>query len=83
MYLMKEVEYMRKRILGNGLEVSAAGLGCMGFSHAYGAPSGKKKAVSSIQQAFDMGYTFFDTAEVYGTPEKPHHNEILVAEIVK
>ena len=31
----------------------------------------------------DMGYTFFDTAEVYGTPENPHHNEELVGEALK
>lgn len=74
---------MHKRILGNRLEVSAAGLGCMGFSHAYGAPVEKKEATRLIQQAVDMGYTFFDTAEVYGTQEEPHHNEILVGEALK
>lgn len=30
-----------------------------------------------------MGYTFFDTAEVYGTPEDPHQNEVLVGEALK
>lgn len=74
---------MQKRILGNRLEVSAAGLGCMGFSHAYGAPVEKEEATRLIQQAVDMGYTFFDTAEVYGTHEDPHHNEKLVGEALK
>lgn len=74
---------MQERVLGNGLKVSAVGLGCMGFSHAYGRPTEKKEAVSLIQQAVDMGYTFFDTAEVYGTPADPHQNEVLVGEALK
>ena len=74
---------MKERILGNGLKVSAVGLGCMGFSHAYGVPTEKKEAVRLIQKAADMGYTFFDTAEVYGTPADPHQNEVLVGEALK
>ncbi len=74
---------MDKRILGKGLCVSAVGLGCMGFSHAYGAPTDRDEAISMIQKAYEMGYTFFDTAEVYGTPENPHHNEELVGEALK
>lgn len=74
---------MQKRILGNGLKVSALGLGCMGFSHAYGAPTNKKDALYLISQAVEMGYTFFDTAEVYGTPDDPHQNEVLVGEALK
>lgn len=74
---------MRKRVLGKDLEVSAVGLGCMGFSHAYGAPSEKKEVIYAIQKAVDMGYTFFDTAEVYGTAENPHENEELVGEALK
>lgn len=62
---------MDTRILGKDLAVSAVGLGCMGFSHAYGAPTEKDEAVRLIRQAAEMGYTFFDTAEVYGTPEDP------------
>ena len=74
---------MDKRILGNGLEVSAVGLGCMGFSHAYGAPTDRDEAISMIHSAYEMGYTFFDTAEVYGTTEDPHQNEELVGEALK
>ena len=71
---------METRTLGGGLTVSAVGLGCMGFSHAYGAPMERGEAVRRIREAAEMGYTFFDTAEVYGTPEDPHANEALVGE---
>lgn len=74
---------MKYRTLGKDLKVSAIGLGCMGFSHAYGAPTETKEAVRLIRQAVDMGYTFFDTAEVYGTPEDPHQNEALIGEALK
>lgn len=69
---------MKYRTLGNDLTVSAVGLGCMGMSHAYGAPADKKEMTELLARAVDMGYTFFDTAEVYGTPEHPHDNEELV-----
>ena len=74
---------MEYRTLGKGLRVSAVGLGCMGMSHAYGAPADKKEMKELIAEAVDMGYTFFDTAEVYGTPENPHHNEELVGEALR
>ena len=69
---------MQYRTLGSDLTVSAVGLGCMGMSHAYGAPADKKEMTELLAQAVDLGYTFFDTAEVYGTPEHPHDNEELV-----
>lgn len=69
---------MQKRELGKGLFVSAVGLGCMGFSHAYGAPTDEKETIRLLRRAVDLGYTFFDTAEVYGTPDHPHINEELV-----
>ena len=71
---------MQTRTLGKDLQVSAVGLGCMGFSHAYGAPTESGEAVRLLRRAVEMGYTFFDTAEVYGTPEDPHINEALVGE---
>lgn len=56
---------MDSRFLGKDLEVSPIGLGCMGFSHAYGTATDEGTAVKAIQQAVEMGYTFFDTAECY------------------
>lgn len=70
---------MKKRKIGT-LEVSAIGLGCMGMSHAYGPVPDCHEMAELLAQAVDMGYTFFDTAEVYGTEENPHHNEELVGE---
>ncbi len=74
---------MKTKILGKDLKVSALGLGCMGMSHAYGSPSDKKEMTELIAQAVDMGYNFFDTAEVYGTQANPHDNEELVGEALK
>lgn len=74
---------MEKRILGRDLQVSSIGLGCMGMSHAYGAPADKKEMTELLAKAVDIGYTFFDTAEVYGTPEHPHDNEELVGKALK
>ncbi len=74
---------MQQRILGKELRVSALGLGCMGFSHAYGAPTERSEAIRSIRSAFDIGYTFFDTAETYGTEDDPHQNEELLGEALE
>lgn len=74
---------MQQRILGKDLVVSAMGLGCMGFSHAYGAATEKKEAIQAIRAAFEMGYTMFDTAESYlGTnmDGTVSYNEELVGE---
>ena len=71
---------MDTRVLGRDLTVSAVGLGCMGFSHGYGMPTEEREAVRLLRQAVNLGYTFFDTAEVYGTPQEPHVNERLVGE---
>ncbi|GAA5233600.1 aldo/keto reductase [Verticiella sediminum] len=58
---------MQKRQLGSGgLSVSAIGFGCMGLSHSYGIPTDKPDAIRLIRAAFDLGVTFFDTAEMYG-----------------
>jgi aryl-alcohol dehydrogenase-like predicted oxidoreductase len=67
---------MQKRRLGQGLEVSALGLGCMGMTSAYGPASDKGEMITLIRGAVDRGVTFFDTAEAYG----PFANEELVGE---
>ena len=68
---------MKKRILGNsGLEVSTLGLGCMGLSFGYGPAAEKHDAIKLIRSAFELGVTFFDTAEAYG----PFTNEELLGE---
>ena len=56
---------MQKRKLGNDLEVSAIGLRCMGFSHGYGPRLSSDEAIDLIRKAFELGCTFFDTAERY------------------
>jgi aryl-alcohol dehydrogenase-like predicted oxidoreductase len=66
---------MQKRILGQGLEVSAIGLGCMSLSGAYGDALPLGDAGDLLRGAYDRGVTFFDTAEVYG----PHLNERQLA----
>lgn len=74
---------MKYRVLGDSLSVSAVGLGCMGMSHGYGAAADRQEMAGLIAQAIDMGYTFFDTAEIYGTPDNPHDNEELVGAALK
>jgi aryl-alcohol dehydrogenase-like predicted oxidoreductase len=67
---------MLKRMLGQSLEVSALGLGCMGLSYGYGPATDRQDAIKLIRTAFEKGVTLFDTAEAYG----PFVNEELVGE---
>ncbi|MEN5287003.1 aldo/keto reductase [Stenotrophomonas lactitubi] len=67
---------MKTRMLGQGLEVSALGLGCMGMSSAYGPAADKREMIALIRTAVEHGVTHFDTAEAYG----PFVNEELVGE---
>ncbi len=70
---------MRKtRILGQGLEVSAIGLGCMGMDHAYGAPADREEMIKLIRQAVTLGCNFYDTAVVYGEA-----NEVLLGKALE
>lgn len=70
---------MYEKTLGlSGLRVSAVGLGCMGMSHAYCAPADELEMTELLADAVEMGYTLFDTAEVYCTPDSLYHNEELL-----
>jgi aryl-alcohol dehydrogenase-like predicted oxidoreductase len=69
---------MEQRTLGGqGLVVSALGLGCMGMSQSYG-PGDDQESVATIHRALDLGMTFLDTADVYG----PYTNERLVGRAI-
>ena len=80
---------MKKRILGkSGLEVSAIGLGCMGFTQSYPPYPEKEEAIATLRKAVEAGITFFDTAEVYsmikneelvGEALEPFRNEVVIA----
>lgn len=65
---------MKTRTLGEGLTVSALGLGCMGMSSAYGPAPDAQEMIKLIRTAHEQGVTLFDTAEAYG----PFANEILL-----
>lgn len=70
---------MEKRELGkSGLKVSAIGLGCMGLSFGLGPVTDTQQGIKLIRAAFDLGVTFFDSAEAYG----PFLNEGLLGEAV-
>ncbi len=68
---------MEQRTLGQGLTVSAEGLGCMGMSEFYGR-SDEQDAIDTIHRALDLGVTFLDTADMYG----PFTNEQLVGRAI-
>jgi aryl-alcohol dehydrogenase-like predicted oxidoreductase len=68
---------MEQRTLGQGLVVSALGLGCMGMSQSYG-PADERESVATIHRSLDLGMTFLDTADVYG----PFTNERLVGRAI-
>lgn len=71
----------KRRYLGSGknrIEVSALGLGCMGMSWNRSFVPERRPMIEVIRKAYDMGVTFFDTAEAYG----PFENEKLVGEAI-
>ena len=68
---------MQTRKLGQNLEVSALGLGCMGMSEFYGTAD-EGEAIATIHRAIELGITFLDTADMYG----PFTNEKLVGRAI-
>jgi aryl-alcohol dehydrogenase-like predicted oxidoreductase len=68
----------RRKLGGQGLEVSAIGLGCMGMSQSYG-PADETESIATLHRAIELGCTFLDTAEVYG----PFANEELLGRALK
>jgi aryl-alcohol dehydrogenase-like predicted oxidoreductase len=73
----QEGHAMQTRQLGQGLEVSAEGLGCMGMSEFYGETD-EGEATATIQRALELGVNFLDTADMYG----PFTNEKLVGRAI-
>jgi aryl-alcohol dehydrogenase-like predicted oxidoreductase len=73
---------MKYRTLGQGLKVSAIGIGCMPMVREgninYGVAD-DDMSTRTIHEAIDLGITFFDTAEMYG----PFRNEELVGAAIK
>jgi len=69
---------MEMRTLGQGLRVSALGLGCMGMSEFYGAAD-EAESVATLHRALDLGVVFLDTADMYG----PFTNEELVGRAIR
>ena len=86
---------MKTRVLGKDLTVSAVSMGCMGMTHAYGAPSDPAEMTKVLHAAVDMGCLYFDTAECYtgvnadgttayneelvGPALKPYRHDIVLA----
>ncbi|HEX7940032.1 MAG TPA: aldo/keto reductase [Gemmatimonadaceae bacterium] len=70
-----------RKLGGQGLEVSALGLGLMSMSHGYGTPAERDEteSIATIHRAIDIGCVFLDTAEVYG----PCANEQLLGRALK
>ena len=78
---------MKQRRLGKtDMYVNPVGLGCMGLSHASGTPTPKEEAVKILQEAHQIGYNFYDTADCY-TGINPdgtiNYNEEIVGEAIK
>jgi aryl-alcohol dehydrogenase-like predicted oxidoreductase len=78
-FCIKKLKGMKIKSLGTqGLTASEMGLGCMGMSDFYGSQN-DDESIKTIHSAFDLGITFFDTADMYG----PFKNEILVGKAIK
>jgi len=73
---------MHYRSLGQGLTVSALGVGCMpmaGVGKGMYGETTDAESIATLHRAIDLGVTFFDTAEVYG----PYRNEELLGQAIR
>jgi aryl-alcohol dehydrogenase-like predicted oxidoreductase len=77
--LLRKTPVVKTRTLGQGLRVSAQGLGCMGMSAWYG-PTDEAESIATIHRALELGITFLDTADIYGT--RMGENEELVGRAI-
>ena len=68
----------RRNLGGEGLIVSALGLGCMGMSEFYGTGD-EDESIATIHRAIELGIDFIDTADMYG----PFTNERLVGKAIQ
>ena len=74
---------MKARKIGE-LTVSAVGMGCMAFSHGYGQIPPEGYSIEAIQNAYQHGCTFFDTAEIYSPNlSGTGHNERIVGKALR
>ncbi|MER5380449.1 aldo/keto reductase [Streptomyces sp. NPDC002688] len=79
------MESFGNRTLGSsGIDVSALGFGCWAIGGEWSAPDGQplgwgkvddEESVRAVRRALDLGVTFFDTADAYGTG----HSERVLA----
>ena len=78
----------KTRVLGHSdIEVTAIGYGCMGQTHSYGVIEPEKEMVELMRYAYEVGYTFFDTAPIYGEANEkylgkaiePFRDKVVVA----
>jgi aryl-alcohol dehydrogenase-like predicted oxidoreductase len=71
---------MKQRTLGQGMVVSAIGMGCMILTEMNYGPVDENESEATLNRAIDLGINLLDTGEVYG---KDHSNETFIGRIVE
>ena len=68
----------KTRMLGlTDIEITAIGYGCMGQTHSYGVVEPEKEMVELMRYAYEVGYTFFDTAPIYGEENESYYSALI------